>query len=401
LASHDQYLGHLTDRAFTHIQNLSADIGPRGSCTSGELDASNYVVSAFQETELQEVQTQEFKGSPSSYARYGVALGAALISQIVAGLWQIQGLYIAAAGIHVLSAIAMYAESDFRRNWTHWFVRSQPSHNVLACRPAQKTAERTVVITAHLDTHRTPFFNSNLTWQRLYNLSFRLLFLSLISGAVFAGILGYSELLILKILFHAQGVLLALGILAFLHADRTPYSPGAYDNASGVACMLSIAEDLKNNPLENTTAWLIATGCEETGAGGMQALVKAKSDSWRDALWINLDQTGIGGLYIRLREGMLRRYAVQPAALHIAREAASISRIELRERASQAFSDAIIAFQNGLQTISLGASPTEPGHETPRHQSSDVPERIQQETLHQTIRYVIGLLSIWDQQEQG
>jgi hypothetical protein len=128
--------------------------------------------------------------------------------------------------------------------------------------------------------------------------------------------------------------------------------------------------------------------------------MKSKSAAWQKALWINLDQTGIGGLYIRLKEGMLRRYTVHPKALSLAREASKISGITLRERESQAFSDAIIAHQKGVIAISLGASPSDPGQETPRHQLSDVPEKIHRQTLQDTIAYVIDLLILWDRQEQ-
>ena len=233
----------------------------------------------------------------------------------------------------------------------------------------------------------------------LFNLGFRLIFLSLVIGAGLAILAGFIDIAILKILFHALGLPIAFGFLAFLHADNTPFSPGAYDNASGVACTLTVAERLIQNPLDNTDVWFVITGCEETGAGGMLALVNTMAGSWRQALWVNLDQTGIGQLYIRLEEGMLRRYAIQPSALRLAREAAKVSGINLRERASQAFSDAIIAHQQGLLAISLGASPTEPDLETPRHQLSDVPTAIQLGTLHQTLCYVWSLLSLWDKQE--
>lgn len=390
----------MTDRAYAHVVYLADVIGPRGSCTQGEYQAARYVASTLQDLGLSDVHTQGFSGAPTAYGRYGLALGVALLGQILAGLIQSGWSYIAAGVLFALSAWAIYAESDFHPNWTHWLIRSRPSHNVIACCPARKDSERLVVISAHIDSHRTPFFNSNATWQRWYNLGFRLIFLSLVIGAglaTFAGVVGLS---ILKILFHVLGPPIALSLLAFLHADNTPFSPGAYDNASGVACALSIAELLTQNPLDSTEVWIATTGCEETGASGMMALVKTKAESWRQALWVNLDQTGIGQLYIRLEEGMLRRYAVQPSALRLAREAAKVSGINLRERTSQAFSDAIIAHQQGLLAISLGASPIEPGIETPRHQLSDVPAAIQLGTLRQTLCYVWSLLSLWDKLEQ-
>lgn len=390
----------LTDRAYAHIVDLAGDIGPRGSCTEGEYKAARYVKTTLHDLGLSDVHEQEFSGAPTAYGRYGLALGVALLGQILAGLIKSEWSYIAAGVIFALSAWAMYAESDFLPNWTHWLIRSQPSHNVIACRPARNTPERLVVISAHVDSHRTPFFNSNATWQRWYNLGFRLIFLSLVTGAVLAILAGFIDLDILKMTFHALGLPIGFTMFAFLHADHTPFSPGAYDNASGVACTLSIAERLIQNPLDNTDVWFAITGCEETGAGGMLASVNTMAESWRQALWVNLDQTGIGRLYIRLEEGMLRRYAVQPSALQLAREAAKVSGINLREHTSQAFSDAIIAHQEGLLAISLGASPTEPDLETPRHQLSDVPTAIQLGTLHQTLCYVWSLLSLWDKQEQ-
>jgi hypothetical protein len=400
LALSEPSLPRLTDQAYAHIQHLAGDIGPRGSCTSAELRASEYVVSVLDGLELTEIETQEFGGSPSAYARYGVALGVAFVSQIIAGIVQTGWSYNLAAGIHALSALAIYAESDFHFNWSQWFVQPELSRNVLGSSPAREDPAHTVVITAHMDTHRTPFFNSNVTWQRIYNRGFRLIFASLILGATAAAALGLSNNPILKLLFHFLGIPFVLGMVAFIHADRTRYSPGAYDNASGVACMLSIAQWIKDNPLGRTNVWFVATGCEETGTGGMQALMNSRYAAWRDALWINLDQTGIGGLYLRLKEGLLRRYSVHPEALSLAREAAKLSGIMLRERESQAFSDAIIAFQKGLKAISLGASPSDPSQATPRHQLSDVPEHIHRKTLQDTIAYVMSLLKLWDQQEQ-
>lgn len=390
---------NLTDRALAHIIHLADEIGPRGSCTQGEVQAAQYVASVFRDLGFDDVQTQDFSGAPTAYSRYALALGVALMSQIFAGWTQSRWSYILAGIIAALSAWAMFAESNFHPNWTHWLIQPRTSHNVLARCPARKGTDRLVVISAHIDTHRTPFFNSNATWQRWYNLSFRLIFVSLVISAGLALLNGITNLVILKALLIAAGIPPALGFLAFLHADTTPFSPGAYDNASGIACALSIAELLAQNPLEKTAVWIAATGCEETGAGGMLALVNARAESWRQALWINLDQTGIGQLYLRLEEGMLRRYAPQPSALQLARQTAEVSGIPVRERPSQAFSDAIIPYQRGLLAISLGASPTEQGLETPRHQLSDVTVTIQPETLNKTICYVHGMLSLWDQQE--
>lgn len=382
-----------------HIQHLAGEIGGRGSCSPKERQASEYVRASFEAVNLEQIQVQEFRGSPSAYARYTLVIGVCLVSQLVAAFFQASEYFVASAIIHALSAWAFFAESDFQWNWTHWIVRSQPSQNVLARRTSINPSRRLVVLTAHLDSHRTPFFNSNATWQRIYNLGFRLLFVSLIINAISASLIATTDARLPRFLFFSDTIFLLIGLLAFLHADRTPYSPGAYDNASGVACMMALAGLLMEDPLNVTDCWFVATGCEETGAGGMQALMRAKGDSWREALWINLDQTGIGDLYVRLREGFLHRYGIQPRALSIAEEASRVSGIPLRKRVSQAFSDAAIALQKNQLVISLGASPIDPERETPRHQLTDTPEWIEPGTVQQTLRLVSGILSLWDRME--
>jgi hypothetical protein len=391
----------LTIRAYQHIEKLAGEIGARGSCTNEERRGSEYVRENFQKIGLDEIEIQDFKGSPSSYSRYALAFAVALLSQLLAGLRQSEWIYAFSAMIHAVSALAIYAESDFRWNWTHWFIRPKLSRNVLACSPARKIAKRMVVLTAHIDSHRTPFFNSSLTWQRIYNLGFGLLFFVVAINSGAATLLAIADLPILKIIFNFLGFLLLIGVIAFVHADRTPYSPGAYDNASGVACMLALAELVHSNPLDRTTAWFVATGCEETGAGGMQALLKSKSVVWREALWVNLDQSGIGDLYVRLKEGMLKRYAIQPAALSLAQQASQSSGIRLRERESQAFSDAVIALKGGYLAISLGASPSEPDQTTPRHQLTDLPAKIEHRTLRETLLFVSSLLELWEEGGQA
>jgi len=64
---------------------------------------------------------------------------------------------------------------------------------------------------------------------------------------------------------------------------------------------------------------LAFTGCEETGSQGAANLLDTHLPEWGPIVYINLDQMGIGELYIRLSEGMLRRYHVRPQMLDLAR----------------------------------------------------------------------------------
>jgi hypothetical protein len=388
----------LAGQAYEQVVRLSEGIGPRGSCRPGEQQAAAYTAEKFRDLGLVDVQVQPFNGSPTAYGRYTVVFAAALLAQGFAALvatgwaYSLAGLVLAAAGY------GFFAESDFRGNWTRWIIASRSSQNVLARTCAGGVRERRAVIAAHLDSHRTPFFNSTPAWQRVYNLGFKISFIALILGAMLGVLAGAMNGVGWRVAFHLTAIPFLCGLLAFLHADRTPFSPGAYDNASGVACVLALAGHLARHPLPRTEVWFVGTGCEETGAGGMRALVEARGQDWREALWINLDQTGIGDSYLRLEEGMLRRYRCKSEALQMARMAAAASAVTLRERVSQAFSDAIIAHREGVLALSFGASPAG-GAPTPRHQLQDLPDRIEEATLGNTIRLVTSLLEIWDSQQ--
>jgi hypothetical protein len=387
-----------SELALKHIKYLASFIGPRGTCSQGERDASAYIAVTFKEMNLRDVEIMECLASPSSYARYAIILAIALLTLLFSLFVQTTLVSILTGGILIACAAAYYLESDFQANWSQRIIRSQPSTNVIACCPAVDSPEQSVVITAHIDTHRTPFFNANQRSQRLYNLGFRIACYGLMIGAITVWL---SEILQLQTFGVSVLIVALLFVISVVlaTADLTPFSPGAYDNASGVGCMLSVAKSLSEQSLARTSVWLVATGGEETGSGGMKALLEARGNQWQDALWINLDQTGIGSLYLRTREGMLRHYSIAPEMLQLARAVSDITSISLRERPSQAFSDATLALKQGLKVISIGAGPEDPKHQTPRHQRRDKPELIQTETLHSTISYVMQLISTWDQKE--
>jgi hypothetical protein len=390
-------ISDLADLAYQHIEQLAGEIGPRGTCTEGERKAAKYLAAAYKNMGLAEVEVMPCLVSPSSYSRYAlmffITLSVLLLSFIIRESWA----YLLSAGILGLCAASIYLESDFQANWSRLVVRSQPSSNVLGRCPSSGSPDQNLIITAHMDTHRTPFFNASVISQRLYNIGFRSINYGLVITALLACLLAFVQSPFLLWGYYIVAVAIFIILVIFISADQTPYSPGAYDNASGVACMLAIAHQLIVSPLRRTSVWLVATGGEETGSEGIQALLKQRSKEWQDALWINLDQTGIGSLYIRIREGMLKRYSVSSDMLILAHQAAKAADITLRERQSQAFSDATPILKQGFKVISLGANPEKKGVETPRHQSRDNPDLIEIETLDLTIHYVLQLLRIWDQ----
>tara|TARA_B100000945_G_scaffold25953_1_gene18110 strand:- start:423 stop:2684 length:2262 start_codon:yes stop_codon:yes gene_type:complete len=82
-------------------------------------------------------------------------------------------------------------------------------------------------------------------------------------------------------------------IMVGAHHDSTYLSPGAIDNAVGVAQLLEIANNLKNEDLDKTIRFA-TWGGEELGLLGSQKYIDQESSSLSDLeLYINLDSTNL------------------------------------------------------------------------------------------------------------
>lgn len=374
---------HYANLAKKHIEYLAGSIGPRPSCQVEEAQAAQYAIEQLRAYGISKVFQQDFLGAPSAYQRYTLAMTLAALCGLLLSL---TGSPIAAVAVMLASALGfsgIILESDFRSNWTRGIIRSRPSQNVIAKIEPSYQDLRDIVLVAHLDTHRTPWFNAFHIGQRLFRASFMtVLFLNSVGFLIGAVFLIAPSNSLRWTAACLSGFLLLIGLF-FLQADFTSYSPGAYDNASGVGSVLALAARSRLTPLQHISLWVALTGCEETGSAGMQAFLKEFAARWRDPLIINLDQMGSERLYLRTREGLVLRRFADPDAIRLANNAAHLAGINVIERASQAYSDAAVAMQHHLPSISLGTQPSDPEEMTHRHRMTDRPEHIQWEGLHQ------------------
>jgi acetylornithine deacetylase/succinyl-diaminopimelate desuccinylase-like protein len=383
-------------RAFEHLAYLSREIGSRGSCTPAEQQAANYVAGQLRTFGAREVRLEPFRGAASAYSRYALAFGVALLGLLVGLTWHERSAGVVAAALCGLGAWGMLAESDFAQNWTQWFIRGRPSQNVVGFLPAH-SHDKSVVLTAHIDTHRTPVFNSTRAWQRTYNVAFKVLLGCQVAGSLFNLLSALPGVTWFGWLGVLPGFVLVIGLVLFIHADRTPFSPGAYDNASGVGSVLALAERLTEQPLNRTGVWVACTGCEETGASGMSDLLRVHRRDWQAAVIVNLDQMGLGRLYVRVREGLVIHRQPRSEVLALSRQVQrSLPHLGVFERPSQAFSDAAAAHKLGFSALSLGTMPAAASEAIHRHQMSDTVEHIRLEALRDTHFFVWELLRVID-----
>jgi len=143
-----------------------------------------------------------------------------------------------------------------------------------------------------------------------------LLDLALVVAA--ASALGAESLLALGARTVAAAVL-ALGALASLRWASASASAGAND-ASGVAALLTAAEQLAAQLPPDVELWCAAVGAEHTGSRGMHALLEAHPE-WRadNVAFVNFAWVGAGALHYLCSEGELERVHYPTSLLELAR----------------------------------------------------------------------------------
>lgn len=179
-------------------------------------------------------------------------------------------------------------------------------------------------------------------------------------------------------------------LLVGAHYDTVVGSPGANDNASGVAVLLELARVLAAHPARLPVV-LVAFGAEEgrpgpqhRSLGGSQHYAQALSpEAARNlAAMINLDMIGRGDallstLRINMKRGVHRRMLGLAGGLGV----------PAREHLTPQVSDSVPFASRGIETGWLWT-----GVEPSYHSPSDTPEKITPETLDWAGRLTLATL---------
>jgi Peptidase family M28 len=243
------------------------------------------------------------------------------------------------------------------------------SQNVVASIPASGEEVRTLVLVSHLDSSRSGILFHPDVAPRLRRLT------ALISAAVAVRAFGAFE--------RTAKTILAAGLALLAEREiRGSDVPGANDNASGVAVATALARELASAPFETTRVVFLATGCEESGTGGMRAFLDAHRGEWEDWLFLNLDGVGAPATLRYLpREGMLRILGADPGLIRVCEETAR-DHPELGLHAAEVLAgltyDATPVMARGGRAITLSAQDrTIPNY----HSAQDVPENLDGDVL--------------------
>jgi hypothetical protein len=384
-----------------HIRYLSETIGPRGSTTRKEKEAAHYAQTVLENLGLRP-QMQSFRSARSAW--YPFALFSFLILVAEAIFWIDKSL-----GPKIAFGVALFAlgsivlELSFRKNPFRWVLPTGDSQNVIAkIQPTGEVRQR-VILLGHLDTHRTPFIFSTdartRVFQKLVTLGFgsSVILLILFGWGIFGG--GIT----LRLVSIPFALVLAAIFLITLQADRTPYSPGANDNASGAATVMNLAEELVDHPLEHIEVWAALTGCEEVQCYGAEALARTFRKELSDCIWIVLD--GIAskkGVPVYLEaETFLFPSKSDPDLLKLA-SAVAAEHPEWRmgkKTFSGAYTEGAIGSKYGFRTLTFMSFPPD-GSLAEWHRPTDTVENLDVNVAQRVRDFVLKLLKKLDSKQE-
>jgi hypothetical protein len=301
------------------VQTLEA-FGHRGSATAHERRAAEYLAAELSSLGLNPT-LQPFPGKTSSATRLLLHIAVAAVGGCV--LWTSP---IVATILGALALSSLVVEQSMRGLVLSRLLPSRCSQNVWAAvRPPHGTAEMRVIICAHYDTQRTGLIWHQSIWDRLTPVLHRLpavcqspmapVVIAMFAQCIVGLAASIGENWAVPSL-SITAILLVYGIAAAFLAESSirPHVPGASDNASGAAAVLTLAELCKADPREGVEFVLLLTGCEETGLLGAIAWADQHVLELRALLtvFLNLDGLGFGAPHLLEQEvplaGLPMRY---------------------------------------------------------------------------------------------
>lgn len=378
----------------------------RGSASEGERRAAEWVAARFREIGLE----PDLEGF-CFYPAYWNVWAAHMLAGI--GAWAVLGRggrtrRLLGAGAAALVTASFWGDASARFYWLRRLFPAQPSANVLARLPNPR-AGRLLIISAHVDAAHSGlvFHPGLLRWLRrrsptgqippALTLPFRGLIL--LTAACVLRAIGVPRR-VAKTL-ATPGIFISFAT-AGLMADirRQPVVPGANDDASGVATLLALAQDLAANPPSNLEVWFLITGCEEAIEGGIHAFLDRHCADLRDRrpFFLNLEMLGSGRPAFQRAEGHITSFQMQPEAISVvadvAREPAFAGSVE--GIVSPAQSDALAAHHRGFAAVTVMSQPA--GRDVPHyHWPSDTPENIDRGSIGSCYRYLRRVVQLLDE----
>ncbi|MEX2194497.1 MAG: M28 family peptidase [Thermoleophilaceae bacterium] len=374
----------------------------RPSASDGERRAAELIAAELRAAGAQLVRLEEERVHGTYWWPLGLLTGLAALAGL--GRSRVAGV---AAGAFAAAGVADDVRHE-RRWFRRLFLPKRTTVNVHAeLGPAG--AEHTVVLVAHHDAaHSGLVFHpgpprwilrrypklleaSNTTPGTLWGAFFGPLAVAL------GSLLGLRPL-------RRIGALLSLGnAAAMADIGLRKVVPGANDNLTGVAAVVSLAHALRANPLERTRVILLSTGSEESFSEGMQAWGRRHFPSLpTDSTdFICVDTVGSPRLLLLEGEGMLGIHEYPKDLIALIHRCAEEEGVEVvRDLRFRNATDGVVALLAGYRTATLG-SVDEFKIPSNYHWPTDTAENVDYTTLAGCVRLVEAVLRALSRERQA
>lgn len=365
----------------------------RPPCSAQELAAARYVQRELAALDAEDIQEQPFYsiGGPGErLGAAGVLAGAGLLIGASEARWR------RVLGALVVLGAALSTREILKGQAPPWELLwpQRRSQNILGRIPAGEEARSRVVLLAHLDSDR-----QRLTAHEKVRDAAPYLYAGLPNAALLGAVLTllnaplWLRHLLAYALFGSAGLNIA--------NDKGKPTPGANDNASGVAMLLALGTALAENPLPQTEVVLAFTGCGTVAGRGAQEVADQYGQQWRNALWLAVDSIGAGEVGWVSSHGLSRNVRYKPdEAVHdlLTRVASANPHLGVMGRPMTTLDDIAPLRARNLKAGALISYQRASGFPAGSGQPDDTPDQIDPTTLGRAWEFLWAVLREVDTQ---
>jgi Peptidase family M28 len=279
---------------------------PEGRLPGSEQDRRTVAMLAAElESMGRHADVEEIRVRPFWQLTFAIFAGLAAAGTVLSSIAPPAG-----AVILLLTAAAMYGDLAAGFHTLRLFFPRRTTGNVISTERRERPAAR-VILTAHHDSGRTGLLYAlrvpslrrrRATLTSPLHFLFWTVMVALVAAIVRLAMDESGELDVVQ--FVLAAIFLTYVVLLLDSAAAAP-SPGASDNASGVAALLEAARRLTAEPPELIEAWVFLTGAGDAGALGMRAWLEEHGGSLRGVptYFVNLKGAGNGHVCHVVGEG--------------------------------------------------------------------------------------------------
>jgi hypothetical protein len=309
----------------------------------------------------------------------------------------------------LLAAASTYLDLNTRLYLVRSLLFRRVSQNVVSAGNRPDAPAR-LILMAHYDAARTGYIFSKAS-NRIRRLPerarvglgpFRLFFwvglapLLPILGARMAGL----DATWLSALQAVPTIVLIVAAFLLIDIALSEIVPGAYDNASGVAAVLSAADQLAADPPENLDVWVVLTGSEESFCEGSRAFVRSRRKELdrERTYFVNVDSVSFGQAAYEVSQGAVISIPHDRQLVELCEALATAGATDGGAKAIRhpLLDDALPPRIRKLRSITLRTTDAEGNLAPWYHTHDDVPERIDDAALHGATDFVVALSRLID-----